>query len=57
MGGYLAYSANMMRHEANKPVSPAPGIFSPLRYAVFRRISRKTAENNENSHFRPRTDC
>ena len=29
----------MMRHEANKPVSPAPGsIFSPLRYAVFRRI-------------------
>ena len=38
MGGYLAKSANMMRHEANKPVSPAPGIFSPLRYAVFRRI-------------------
>ena len=38
MGGYLAKSANMMRQEANKPVSPAPGIFSPLRYAVFRRI-------------------
>ena len=38
MGGYLAKSANMMRHEANKPVSPALGIFSPLRYAVFRRI-------------------
>ena len=38
MGGYLAKSANMMRHAANKPVSPAPGIFSPLRYAVFRRI-------------------
>ena len=38
MGGYLAKPANMMRHEANKPVSPAPGIFSPLRYAVFRRI-------------------
>ena len=38
MGGYLAKSASMMRHEANKPVSPAPGIFSPLRYAVFRRI-------------------
>jgi MFS family permease len=38
MGGYLAKSANMMRHEANKPVSPAQGIFSPLRYAVFRRI-------------------
>ena len=38
MGGYLAKSVNMMRHEANKPVSPAPGIFSPLRYAVFRRI-------------------
>src|SRR5271163_4058017 len=34
----LAKSANMMRHEANKPVSPALGIFSPLRYAVFRRI-------------------
>jgi MFS family permease len=28
----------MMRHSANKPVSPALGIFSPLRYAVFRRI-------------------
>jgi hypothetical protein len=28
----------MMRHAANKPVSPALGIFSPLRYAVFRRI-------------------
>jgi MFS family permease len=28
----------MIRHEANKPVSPALGIFSPLRYAVFRRI-------------------
>ena len=28
----------MTRHAANKPVSPAPGIFSPLRYAVFRRI-------------------
>src|SRR5271170_4174087 len=38
MGGYLAKSANMMRHAANKPVSPALGIFSPLRYAVFRRI-------------------
>jgi MFS family permease len=38
MGGYLAKSANMMRHVANKPVSPVPGIFSPLRYAVFRRI-------------------
>jgi MFS family permease len=38
MGGSLAKSANMMRHEANKPVSPAAGIFSPLRYAVFRRI-------------------
>src|ERR1700723_2201855 len=38
MGGYLAKSANIMRHAANKPVSPAPGIFSPLRYPVFRRI-------------------
>jgi hypothetical protein len=38
MGGYLAKSANMMRHAENKPVSPALGIFSPLRYAVFRRI-------------------
>jgi MFS family permease len=38
MGGYLAKSANMMRLAANKPVSPALGIFSPLRYAVFRRI-------------------
>jgi hypothetical protein len=47
----------MMRHAANKSVPPALGIFSPLRYAVFRRISRKTAENNEHSHFRPRTDC
>src|SRR5260370_38481145 len=28
----------MMRHSANKPVPPALGIFSPLRYAVFRRI-------------------
>ena len=27
-----------MRHAANKPVLPAPGIFSPLRHAVFRRI-------------------
>jgi hypothetical protein len=27
MGGYLAKSVNMMRHEANKPVSQAPGIF------------------------------
>ena len=38
MGGYLAKSANMMRHAANKPAPPALGIFSPLRYAVFRRI-------------------
>ena len=38
MGGYLAKSANMMRHDGNRPVSPAVGIFSPLRYAVFRRI-------------------
>ena len=38
MGGYLAKSANMMRHSANKPAPPALGIFSPLRYAVFRRI-------------------
>jgi MFS family permease len=38
MGGYLAKSANMMRHDANRPVSPAVGTFSPLRYAVFRRI-------------------
>jgi MFS family permease len=38
MGGYLAKSANLMRHTANTPVSPALGIFSPLRYAVFRRI-------------------
>jgi MFS family permease len=38
MGGYLAKSANMMRHTANKPAPPALGIFSPLRYAVFRRI-------------------
>ena len=38
MGGYLATSANMMRHTANKPTPPALGIFSPLRYAVFRRI-------------------
>ena len=38
MGGYLARSANMMRHEANRPAPPAVGIFSPLRYAVFRRI-------------------
>jgi hypothetical protein len=38
MGGYLAKSANMMRHAANKPVSPALGIFSRLRYAVFGRI-------------------
>ena len=38
MGGYLAKSAKMMRRAANKPVSPALGIFSPLRYAVFRRI-------------------
>ena len=38
MGGYVAKSADMVRHEANKPVSPGPGIFSPLRYAVFRRI-------------------
>jgi hypothetical protein len=28
----------MMRHAANKPASPALGIFSPLRYTVFRRI-------------------
>ena len=28
MGGYLAKSANMMRHAANKPALPAPGIFS-----------------------------
>src|SRR6478735_3470685 len=28
----------MMRPAANKPVSPALGIFSPLRHAVFRRI-------------------
>ena len=34
----LAKSANMMRHSANKPAPPALGIFSPLRYAVFRRI-------------------
>ena len=27
-----------MRRSANKPVPPARGIFSPLRYAVFRRI-------------------
>jgi hypothetical protein len=26
------------RHAANKPAPPALGIFSPLRYAVFRRI-------------------
>jgi len=32
MGGYLAKSADIMRHSANKP---AP---LPLRYAVFRRI-------------------
>jgi hypothetical protein len=38
MGDYLAKSANMMRHTANKPAPPALGIFSPLRYAVFRRI-------------------
>ena len=38
MGGYLARSANMMRHEANRPAPPTVGIFSPLRYAVFRRI-------------------
>jgi MFS family permease len=38
MGGYLAKSANMMRHAANKSGPPALGIFSPLRYAVFRRI-------------------
>ena len=38
MGGYLAKSADMMRHSANKPAPPALGIFSPLRYAVFRRI-------------------
>ena len=37
-GGYLAKSTNMMRHASNKPASPALGIFSPLRYAVFRRI-------------------
>jgi MFS family permease len=28
----------MMRHSANKAQPPALGIFSPLRYAVFRRI-------------------
>ena len=28
----------MMRHSANKTPPPALGIFSPLRYAVFRRI-------------------
>ena len=38
MGGYLAKSADIMRHSANKPAPPARGIFSPLRYAVFRRI-------------------
>ena len=38
MRGYLAKSANMMRNAANKPAPPALGIFSPLRYAVFRRI-------------------
>ena len=38
MGGYLAKSADMMRHLANKPAPPGLGIFSPLRYAVFRRI-------------------
>ena len=38
MGGYLAKLADMMRHSANKPAPPALGIFSPLRYAVFRRI-------------------
>jgi MFS family permease len=37
-GSSFTKSANMTRHAANKPVSPAPGIFSPLRYAVFRRI-------------------
>jgi Transmembrane secretion effector len=38
MGSYLAKSANMMRHSGNKPAPPDLGIFSPLRYAVFRRI-------------------
>jgi Bacterial protein of unknown function (DUF894). len=28
----------MMRHSANKTPPPALGVFSPLRYAVFRRI-------------------
>ncbi len=28
----------MMRRSANKPAPPSLGIFSPLRYAVFRRI-------------------
>jgi hypothetical protein len=37
MRGYLAKSANIMRSAANKPAPPALGIFSPLRYAVFRR--------------------
>ena len=38
MVGYLDKSANMMRHSANKSAPPGLGIFSPLRYAVFRRI-------------------
>ena len=38
MGGYLDKSANMMRASANKSAPPGLGIFSPLRYAVFRRI-------------------
>ena len=28
----------MMRHSANKTPPPALGVFSPLRYTVFRRI-------------------
>ena len=38
MGGYLDKSANMMRDSANKSAPPGLGIFSPLRYVVFRRI-------------------
>jgi hypothetical protein len=36
MGGYRAKSVNVMRLAAN--TAPGLGIFSPLRYAVFRRI-------------------
>jgi MFS family permease len=38
MAGYLDKSANMMRDSANKSAPPGLGIFSPLRYAVFRRV-------------------